>query len=177
MTAPTPNLADALAEVVAALDKAWQGEWTMEAEGKNEFGQHEYSIHISDGTSPSCETGMFYGDPDDAKAAVAAVNFLRAHAETIAGREAKYQALVRWYDDYHGTPCEQIRHRQEVEALVAERDALRNDIAEAYERMPMLPIKPEDMDAATDWMARFCVDFQPAIDTALTAAAVEKKDA
>lgn len=31
--------------------------------------------------------------------------------------EKKYKTLVTWYDKYNGTPCEQIRHIQEVEVL------------------------------------------------------------
>ena len=29
----------------------------------------------------------------------------------------KYQALVKWYDEHEGTPCEQIRHAQEIDRL------------------------------------------------------------
>lgn len=34
----------------------------------------------------------------------------------------KYRQLVDFYDKHNGTPCEQIRHQQQVEALQRERD-------------------------------------------------------
>ena len=39
--------------------------------------------------------------------------------EEIAALKEKYKNLVEWYDDHEGTPCEQIRHKQQVEELTA----------------------------------------------------------
>ena len=41
--------------------------------------------------------------------------------------------FVELYDKHHSTPCEQIRHAQEVEAITAERDALAARLREAEE--------------------------------------------
>lgn len=38
---------------------------------------------------------------------------------------AKYTSLVEWYDKLMGTPCEQVRHQQEIELLKAENARLR----------------------------------------------------
>ena len=46
----------------------------------------------------------------------ATIAALQAKLEDLT---AKYQNLVAWYDKQNGTPCEQVRHRQEVEALQA----------------------------------------------------------
>ena len=54
------------------------------------------------------------GQAADAQATIAA---LQAKLEDLT---AKYQNLVAWYDKQNGTPCEQVRHRQEVEALQAQ---------------------------------------------------------
>ena len=42
----------------------------------------------------------------------------------LAVMTAKYQEMVKLYDKHHGTPCEEIRHKQEVEALVAQLAAM-----------------------------------------------------
>jgi len=46
----------------------------------------------------------------------------RAVQEENATLKDKVRTLTAWYDKQNGTPCEQIRHQQEVEALKAERD-------------------------------------------------------
>lgn len=55
---------------------------------------------------------------------------LRAQVEGLkADKESLYAAniqLVKAYDDIAGTPCEQIRHAQEVEALTAQIEATEN---------------------------------------------------
>ena len=51
--------------------------------------------------------------------------------ERMASMETRYKGLVDFYDQHNGTPCEQVRHRQEVEALQAERDKHKG-LAEVY---------------------------------------------
>ena len=42
--------------------------------------------------------------------------FQEQHAE-IERLQEKVRNLTKWYDDQNGTPCEQIRHEQEIERL------------------------------------------------------------
>lgn len=42
---------------------------------------------------------------------------LAVEAEAHQALREKYQNLVAWYDKHNGTPCEQIRHQQEIERL------------------------------------------------------------
>lgn len=44
-----------------------------------------------------------------------------------------FQALVEFYDNHIGTPCEQIRHKQEIENLQSQVNKLR-DALEAIKR-------------------------------------------
>jgi|GEM_PF-2921557 len=52
---------------------------------------------------------------------------------------AKYTSLVEWYDKLMGTPCEQVRHRQEIESMQSQltkyREALER-IANTYSGSP-----------------------------------------
>lgn len=82
MTTETDLIAE-LAEVVRLSEVATPGKWSVEDEGKNEFGQREFTIEVYDGKCPIVGTGAFYGDPDDANECVAAVNFLRNHHATL----------------------------------------------------------------------------------------------
>lgn len=50
-----------------------------------------------------------------------------------------------------------------LDAVTKDAEALRSDIREIYEEMPQLPITPETMDAATDVLTRFCIDFNAAL--------------
>ena len=45
---------------------------------------------------------------------------LAAVERELAALKPKYAQLVSYYDVHFGTPCEQIRHQQEVEKLTAE---------------------------------------------------------
>lgn len=43
-------------------------------------------------------------------------NYIRAiQQDALAAQNDKYQALVAFYDKHVGTPCEQIKHKQELE--------------------------------------------------------------
>ena len=55
---------------------------------------------------------------------------LEAAKHCYADLLAKYQNLVAWYDKQNGTPCEQVRHKQEVADLQAELERVRGLIAE-----------------------------------------------
>ena len=55
---------------------------------------------------------------------------LEAAKHCYADLLAKYQNLVAWYDKQNGTPCEQVRHKQEVADLQAELERVRGFIAE-----------------------------------------------
>ena len=55
---------------------------------------------------------------------------LAAAKHRYADLLAKYQNLVAWYDKQNGTPCEQVRHKQEVADLQAELERVRGLIAE-----------------------------------------------
>ena len=79
------DIAQDLGGVVRLLEKATDGRWYVEPMGENEFEQLAYSVNMDDGRIPTVESGVFYGDPHDANAACAAVNFLRAHSAEIAG--------------------------------------------------------------------------------------------
>lgn len=46
------------------------------------------------------------------------------------GLSKKVKNLTAWYDKMFGAPCEEIRHQQQVEALEAERDQLKAELAE-----------------------------------------------
>lgn len=59
-------------------------------------------------------------DPNLPPMAKVALEALRADKERLT---AKVRELASLLDKAHGTPCEQIRHQQEVERLVKERDA------------------------------------------------------
>lgn len=50
---------------------------------------------------------------------------LEAAKHCYADLLAKYQNLVAWYDKQNGTPCEQVRHKQEVADLQAELERAR----------------------------------------------------
>jgi predicted RNase H-like nuclease (RuvC/YqgF family) len=54
---------------------------------------------------------------------------LRTEVEQL---RARVSHLVKLLDDQHGTPCEQIRHQQEVEELRAENDRLRQVAMQNY---------------------------------------------
>ena len=92
------TIAQDLGGVVRLLEKATAGRWYVEPMGENEFGQPAYSVNMEDGRIPTVESGEFYGDPHDANAACAAVNFLRTHSAEIAGalRDAE---RYRWLKD------------------------------------------------------------------------------
>lgn len=82
----TPEGVD-VREVMALLDRAWRGKWSVHDAGANDGGTHEYEVIVAgDGTSnfPQATTGVFYADPHDANAACAAVNYLRAHGAAVA---------------------------------------------------------------------------------------------
>lgn len=53
--------------------------------------------------------------------AQATVEALQKKYDDLLG---KYHQLMDFYDKHNGTPCEQIRHEQQVEALQRERDEL-----------------------------------------------------
>ena len=48
-------------------------------------------------------------------------------AGEVAERDSKISGLVHALDDLHGTPCEQIRHRQEMEEKEAQVAAFKGD--------------------------------------------------
>ena len=50
---------------------------------------------------------------------------LEAAKHCYADLLAKYQNLVAWYDKQNGTPCEQVRHKQEVADLQAELERMK----------------------------------------------------
>lgn len=50
------------------------------------------------------------------------LTFTSTPAEAV--NPATYKALVEFYDKHNGTPCEQIRHQQEIEAMQAVNDGL-----------------------------------------------------
>ena len=77
------EIRDSLAQVQELLGRATDGRWYVEPMGENEFGQKAYSVNMEDDRIPTVESGEFYGDPHDANAAVAAVNFLRTHGPAL----------------------------------------------------------------------------------------------
>jgi chromosome segregation ATPase len=58
---------------------------------------------------------------DDCHAAAAETESLRSR---LADMETKYRDLTVLMDQHYGTPCEQIRHQQEIDELQAERALL-----------------------------------------------------
>ena len=64
--------------------------------------------------------------------------------EEIAVLKEKYQNLVEWYDDYNGTPCEQIRHKQQVEELTALVTALVGALEKAINLLNKQTYRPLD---------------------------------
>lgn len=78
------RLHEELARVLELLEKATDGTWYVEPMSRNEHGQHVYSVNMEGGQIPTVESGEFYGDPHDAHAACAAINFLRKHGAHIA---------------------------------------------------------------------------------------------
>jgi len=87
MTTPDSQqmgLREELARVLALLDKATDGAWYVEPMSRNEHGQNVYSVNMEDGLIRTIESGEFYGDPHDAVASCAAINFLRKHGSHIA---------------------------------------------------------------------------------------------
>lgn len=96
-----------LAEVLALLDRAWRGKWSVHDAGANDGGAHEYEvIAAGDGTSnfPQATTGVFYADPHDATAACAAVNYLRSHGKAIAELIEAATELRQRQRDYLADP-------------------------------------------------------------------------
>jgi predicted RNase H-like nuclease (RuvC/YqgF family) len=59
-----------------------------------------------------------------------AVECWRKENEKLKARVAE---LTKWYDATQGTPCEEIRNAQQVEALEAERDQLKHELSQANE--------------------------------------------
>jgi len=55
---------------------------------------------------------------------VIAIEHYRALAKERDVLVEKVKNLTAWYDKMFGTPCEEIRHQQQVEALEEERNAL-----------------------------------------------------
>lgn len=47
----------------------------------------------------------------------------------------KYTSLVEWYDRLMGTPCEQVRHQQEIESLQAQNDRYRKALEDVIIRL------------------------------------------
>lgn len=71
---------------------------------------------------PSGELGMSpTGNWTPYADAQATVEALQKKYDDLLG---KYRQLVDFYDKHNGTPCEQIRHQQQVEALQRERDSI-----------------------------------------------------
>ena len=64
--------------------------------------------------------------------AQATVEALQKKYDDLLG---KYRQLVDFYDKHNGTPCEQIRHQQQVEALQRERDRLRANLVNCVARL------------------------------------------
>lgn len=58
----------------------------------------------------------------------------KAEAEVARLRE-RYSALVTYFDDLHGTPCEQIRHAEEVADLKRQLDAATKEAMAANQRV------------------------------------------
>lgn len=56
-----------------------------------------------------------------------------------AALRLKVQELVKFYDKHVGTPCEQIRHQQEVEALNERLDAYHKDLTTLETLVKRLP--------------------------------------
>jgi len=48
---------------------------------------------------------------------------------------AKYTSLVEWYDRLMGTPCEQVRHQQEIESLQAQNERYRKALEDVIIRL------------------------------------------
>lgn len=73
-------------------------------------------------------------DLKDVKAALAHVAkvegdlLCRAALRDIEALEDKVRSLTALLDNQLGTPCEQVRHQEQIEALEAERDALKREL-------------------------------------------------
>jgi len=75
----------------------------------------------------------------------------------------KYQDMVAWSDKQNGTPCEQVRHQQQVEALQRERDFFETAAATANR---MRVDTERALDAERDRLLKI-VEYGAAIDNAL----------
>ena len=76
--------------------------------------------------------------------------------ERMGEVETRYKGLVGFYDQHVGTPCEQVRHRQEVEALQADRDRLQQQIIDQGQAcyvnvVGMAPDEDDVPDVETAW--------------------------
>ena len=88
---------------------------------------------VNNTTGPFC----FYAD------AQATIEALQAKLEDLT---AKYQNLVAWYDKQNGTPCEQVRHRQEVEALQADNRTYINERHENMKQIEQLQARVQELE-------------------------------
>jgi len=86
--------------------------------------------------------GFLDGAPEPA--ADLAATLIQA-ADEIDRLRAKHIQFVKLIDDQLGTPCEQVRHEQEVENLRAALKALVDDVLE-YERINNLSPNPGKRD-------------------------------
>ena len=90
---------------------------------------------VNNTTGPFC----FYAD------AQATIEALQEKLEDLT---AKYQNLVAWYDKQNGTPCEQVRHRQEVEALQADNRTYINERHESMKQIEQLQARVPELEQA-----------------------------
>jgi hypothetical protein len=99
-----------------------------------------------------------------------------AEVEALRARLAEDRALLDAVRDamgggpYDTLPTRITSQAAALEAAREDAGRTKRDIAELYAAMPMLPITPETMDAATDWFTRYCIDFHREINAAHDAA-------
>lgn len=79
--------------------------------------------------------------------------------------QERIRQLTEWYDRQNGTPCEQIRHAQEVEALRAQVAALEKVLRLADELCTSVDCAAQDIGGQRK-PATILAELGPAIDAA-----------
>ena len=98
-----------------------------------------------------------YVDPDDVIETHPKIVALRAQLAQVTQErdilKVKHADLMKWYDTMFGTPCEEIRHQQQIEKLEEE-------LAQAQQREGRLVKALEASDIAlVDWLNIYACDY------------------